>query len=44
MTTPLAIGDDFGSYRRRLRKQSQIASLANASTCDAQRSLFRWTM
>ncbi|WP_260849660.1 hypothetical protein [Segatella copri] len=44
MTTPLAIGDDTGSYRRRLQKQTQIASLANASTCDTQRSLFRWSM
>jgi len=28
MTTQEAIGDDSGSYRRRLRKQTQIASLA----------------
>ena len=43
MTTQQAIDDDTISYRRRLRKQTQIVSLANASTCDDKRSLFEWT-
>lgn len=42
MTTPEAIDDNSISYRRRLRKQTQIASLAIVSTFVGYRKYFHW--